>query len=174
MAKHAPLRSYADAYVSALPASIDGVAELSVFSEALSSNPAIKSFLSDVGISKEDRLEALKTISPDAEKRIVSFMLMLGEDGLLDMLDRIIEQVRLSYRRWTVFEYATVTSAIDLTKDERKRITGTLEKRSGKQIRLECRIDPTIIGGLIIQQDDIIINSSIQGRLEHLKRHINV
>lgn len=174
MAKHAPLRIYADAYVSSLTKKSDGVGEISAYENIFSKNPIIRSYLSDSSISKKDRMEAIKIISPDAEEKTYSFIYLLGEDGLLDELDRIVEQIRKSYKRLTTYEYVKVTSAVELTRDERKRIEKALVKNSEKEIRLECHLDPTIIGGLIIQKNDWVLNSTLQGRLERLKRLLNV
>lgn len=174
MSKHAPLRTYADAYVSCLSKKSDGVGAISTYHQILSSHPTIRSFLSDVSIPKEDRLKAIKEINEEADDETISFIFMAGEDGFLDKLDRMVEQIRKSYKRLTVYEYVRVTSAVELTKDERKRIEKALEKYTNSEVRLEITLDPAIIGGLIIQQNDWVLNASLQGRLEHLKRLLNV
>lgn len=174
MAKHAPLRTYADAYVLSLSKKSDGVGAISTYHRVLTSHPVIRSFLSDTSIPKEDRLKAIKEINPEADDATVSFILIAGEDGLLDKLDRLIEQIRKSYKRLTSYEYVRITSAVELTKDEQKRIGKAFEKRTSAEVRLELTLDPTIIGGLIIQQNDWVLNASLQGRLEHLKRLLNV
>lgn len=174
MAKHTSLRIYADAYVSSLTKKSDGVGEVLAYEDIFLKHPIIRSYLSDSSIGKKDRMEAIKIISPDAEEKTHSFIYLLGEDGLLDELDRIIEQIRKSYQRLTSYEYVRVTSAIELTRDEKKRIEKALVKNGGKEIRLECTLDPTIIGGLIIQKNDWVLNSTLQGRLERLKRILNV
>jgi F-type H+-transporting ATPase subunit delta len=174
MAKHAPLRTYADAYVLSLPKKADGVGELLVFHQVLTSYPVIRSYLSDASILKEDRMQAIKQINPEAIDQTISFILVLGEDGLIEMLDRIIDQIRKSYQRLTSYEYVKVTSAVELTKDEQKRIEKALTKEEDHEIRLELNIDSSIIGGLIIQQNDWLLNASVQGRLEHLKRTLTL
>jgi F-type H+-transporting ATPase subunit delta len=174
MAKHSPLRSYAEAYVSSLTKKSDGVGELCIFQYAISRHPEIRSFLSDTSISKEDRMNALKLIHPSAEEETLSFVRILGEDGILERFDCVIEQVRKSYKKLTDFEYVRVTSAVDLTNEEQKRIKKAIAKEPEREIRLELNIDPGIIGGLIIQQNDSIFNASVKGRLDQLKRLLNV
>jgi F-type H+-transporting ATPase subunit delta len=174
MAKHLPLRTYADAYVLSLSKKTDGVGALLVFQRVLSHYPVVRSYLADASISKEDRLKALKEIDPDAEESICSFILMLGEDGILGLLDRIVEQVRKSYERLTPYAYAQITSAVELTKEEQKRIAKALSHNEEQDVRLELTVDPSVIGGLIIQKNDWLFNASVQGRLDHLKRHLNV
>lgn len=173
MAKQAPLRSYAEAYVSTLPKKSDGVELLYLFYESISRHPEIRSFLSDASISKEDRITAIKMIHEEADEETISFIRMLGEDGLLEKLDRIIDHVRKSYKKISSYEYVRVTSATELTIQEKKRIKQILANDE-HEIRLELQIDPTIIGGLIIQQNDTVLNASIQGRLDQLKRLLNV
>lgn len=174
MAKNAPLRSYAEAYVSTLPKKSDGVEDLLIIHRAISRHPEIRSFLSDSSIPKEDRLNAIRIIHEEADEETVSLIRILGEDGLLDKLDRIIEQVRKAYRKLSSCEYVKITSAIGLTGEEMKRIKQALTKESQEEIRLELEIKPNIIGGLIIQRNDTVLNASVQGRLEQLKRLLNV
>lgn len=174
MAKHAPLRTYADAYVSSLLKKTDGVGLILKYGQILREYPVIRSFLSDTSISRKDRIEAIKQLQEGADDETISFMLVLGEDGLLDKLDRITDQIRKSYQRLKGCEYVKVTSAIELTKEEQKRIEKILSKDKESEIRLELNIDHSIIGGLIIQQNDWVLNASLQGRLEHLKRLLNV
>lgn len=174
MAKHSPLRTYADAYVSSLPKKADGVAELLLYQKILSAHPSVRSFLSDPGIPKKDRITAIKIINKEATEETVSFICMLGEDGLLNKLDRIVDQTRKSYKRLTPYEYIRITSAVELTKEEQKRIERAINKQTKSEIRLEQTVDPGILGGLIIQKDDWVLNASLQGRLEHLKRLLHV
>jgi ATP synthase F1 delta subunit len=174
MAKQAPLRSYAEAYVSTLSKKSDGVESLYSFYQSISCHPSIRSFLSDTSISKEDRITAIRMVHEEADEETISFIRMLGEDGLLEKLDRIIDQVRKSYKKLTSQEYVGITSAIALTSEEKKRIKQALARDNEREIRLELKIDPTIIGGLIIQQNDKVLNASVQGRLDQLKRLLNV
>ncbi|QIQ20714.1 F0F1 ATP synthase subunit delta [Zophobihabitans entericus] len=61
-----------------------------------------------------------------------------------------------------------VVSATELTPEQRDKITTAVEKRLSRKVKLNCKIDKSIISGFIIRAGDMVIDSSIKGRLERL------
>lgn len=66
----------------------------------------------------------------------------------------------------------TVTSAVELTPDQRTRITAALRKRIHRDIRLQCELDPTLLGGAVLRADDLVIDGSLQGGLAQLAAQV--
>lgn len=65
---------------------------------------------------------------------------------------------------------AQVTTAIPIDERQKAVIASRLGRRFGKTVVLEPRVDPAILGGVIAQIGDTVIDSSIRGRLERLRR----
>ena len=63
---------------------------------------------------------------------------------------------------------AIVTTAKKLTKAEEKSIAAALKKRLGREVKLKVSIDKALLGGAIIQAGDLVIDGSIQGRLNKM------
>ena len=63
---------------------------------------------------------------------------------------------------------AQVTSAKDLTKDQEERISKALAKRFKSDVRLECKVDESLLGGVVIRAGDQVIDGSLRGRLRRL------
>ncbi len=63
---------------------------------------------------------------------------------------------------------AEVVSALPLTSDQSARIATALERRLSKAVKLGTRVDPTLIGGVVIRAGDLVIDGSARGRLERL------
>lgn len=61
-----------------------------------------------------------------------------------------------------------VVSAIKLTKAQQQAISDKLEQRLGRQVQLNCSIDETLLGGVIIRAGDLVIDNSARGRLKRL------
>ncbi|NNF68010.1 MAG: F0F1 ATP synthase subunit delta [Gammaproteobacteria bacterium] len=59
-------------------------------------------------------------------------------------------------------------SATAMSESLKHKFTMALEKKLGRSVRLNCEVDDTIIGGAIIQADDMVIDGSLRGRLEKL------
>ncbi len=68
---------------------------------------------------------------------------------------------------------AYVTSATELTMQEKEGLRAKLSSQTGKQIELNCRIDASLIGGLIIRLKDQIMDNTIKGELRKLAKRLN-
>jgi F-type H+-transporting ATPase subunit delta len=62
----------------------------------------------------------------------------------------------------------TVTSAAPLDDSQRGKLTGALERRLGRSVRLQCATDPALIGGAVLRAGDLVIDGSLRGRLERI------
>ncbi len=68
---------------------------------------------------------------------------------------------------------AEVVSASEVTAAQLKDIAAALKKRLGRDIDLSTRIDPALIGGIVIRAGDLVIDGSVQGKLRALATHLN-
>jgi F-type H+-transporting ATPase subunit delta len=61
-----------------------------------------------------------------------------------------------------------VTSAVPLNETQKQEFAAAMKKRLGKDVRLNCDLDDSLIGGAIIRSGDIVIDGSLRGRLDRL------
>jgi F-type H+-transporting ATPase subunit delta len=66
----------------------------------------------------------------------------------------------------------TVTSAIELNAEQRTRITDALRKRIQREVRLQCELDPTLLGGAVLRANDLVIDGSLAGGLAQLAARV--
>jgi len=64
---------------------------------------------------------------------------------------------------------ATVRSAVDLSDDQRQRLAEAIKTSSGKDVEIKVVIDPTVLGGVITEIGDDIIDGSVRRRLNQLR-----
>jgi len=62
----------------------------------------------------------------------------------------------------------TVTSAAALDAAQEQKLSAALEKRLRRKVRLQCAIDPQLLGGAIIRAGDLVIDGSLSTRLERI------
>jgi hypothetical protein len=67
---------------------------------------------------------------------------------------------------------ARVRSAVPLTKEERAVLKERLRKRFGQEFLLHLEVDPSLIGGLVVEVRDKTIDGSVAGKLDALKAHL--
>jgi ATP synthase F1 delta subunit len=62
-----------------------------------------------------------------------------------------------------------VTSALPLTDDEQTTICQKIANQIGAAASVSFRVDPRILGGLVVRAEDQVIDGSLVGRLETLR-----
>ena len=62
----------------------------------------------------------------------------------------------------------TITSAFEVTEDDRDKLEAALKRLLQRDIRVESSVDQTLLGGVIVRAEDTVIDNSMRGRLEKL------
>jgi F-type H+-transporting ATPase subunit delta len=114
------------------------------------------------------KIEMIQRIFGVSAKRLViDFISLLIKKKRLGLFERITQEIERLYRRKHGIRGIVIKTAVNLTEEERKRIRAVLAKKFG---RIEVReiVDPTILGGLIVQFTDQVVDESIRNRLRQL------
>jgi F-type H+-transporting ATPase subunit delta len=105
-------------------------------------------------------------------RAVESFLVLLFEKGRIGFLGSINDFYQKLADELKGVARATVTSAGELSADAVERIRSALSKRTGKQILLEVKQDPALIGGLITQIGDLVLDGSIRTQLFNMRESI--
>jgi F-type H+-transporting ATPase subunit delta len=106
----------------------------------------------------------------DAQAR--NFLGVMAENHRLSFLPeiaRLYAKLRADYER--VLD-VTVSSAVALSTQQRERFTAALRKRFDRDVRLHTRIDSSLLGGAVVQADDLVIDGSVRGGLAQLATQV--
>lgn len=66
-----------------------------------------------------------------------------------------------------------VTSAFEMSDEEQSKLAESLKAKLGREVNLNVEIDASIMGGVIIRAGDMVIDGSIQGRLQSMTHALN-
>jgi F-type H+-transporting ATPase subunit delta len=66
----------------------------------------------------------------------------------------------------------TVTSAVELDKGIVKDIGKKIEEQTGRKVELTAKVDPDVIGGLVMRVGNMVMDGSIRARLERLRKQV--
>lgn len=89
----------------------------------------------------------------------------LNENGRLVLLPEIANQFeQLKAKTEGVIE-ATAETAFPMTEEQKTALTSTLSKKYAKQVRLDVRENPDLIGGVRVLVGDDVIDASVRGKL---------
>ncbi|MBL7634283.1 F0F1 ATP synthase subunit delta [Atlantibacter hermannii] len=93
---------------------------------------------------------------------------VMADNGRLKVLPDVLEQfIRLREAREATVE-VEVTSANALSEEQLEKISVAMEKRLSRKVKLNCKIDKSVVAGVIIRAGDMVIDGSVRGRLERL------
>jgi len=97
-----------------------------------------------------------------------NFVNVLAGNGRLACLPSIAaEFVRLKDEYENVAD-VEVVSAVPLTDGQKQQFADAMKKRLGKDVRLSCDTDASLLGGAILRSGDVVIDGSLRGRLDRL------
>jgi len=105
-------------------------------------------------------------------RAVESFLVLLFEKGRFGFLGHINDFYQKLADELKGVARATLTSASALSADAVERIRGALSKRTGKDILLEVKQDPGLIGGVVTQIGDLVLDGSIRTQLLNMRESI--
>ena len=146
--------------------------QLGQFADALHENRQLAVFFFSPYFSTTEKQDALGGLLDGAEEALLNFLGLLIENHRMPVIFRI----RVEYERLWDEENKTlpveITSAIELDDKTTESLGRTIGERAGRKVTLAARVDPDILGGIIIRVGNSILDASIRNRLEQLRRHV--
>ena len=67
---------------------------------------------------------------------------------------------------------AEITSALPLTLDEQETVERDILSKTGSQATVTFRVDPSILGGLVVRVGDKVLDGSVSGQLESMRQNL--
>lgn len=107
-----------------------------------------------------------------ADALLTSFLHLLVEKKRVSVLPEVANQVRTMLEQEDNISHGFVTTAVELDKPLLDNIRTQLEAITGSKILLETQVDPAIIGGMVAQVGDLVLDGSIRTQLNGLKESI--
>ena len=151
---------------------VDAVsADLSSLRRAIEISPDLARLVRSPVFSAADHAKALGAIleKMGAHPLTTKFILLLAQKRRLFVLNQIIAAYEHLLAKSRGETEAEVTSARHLNDDEITELKAMLKYKLGKEPRLHSRIDPTLLGGLIVKVGSRMIDSSLRTKLEGLR-----
>lgn len=167
---------YAEAFYAVATAE-DAVAkvedELHAVARTLESNDTLRNTLTDQAIPADTRQgiveDLLGSRAHPVTTSLVSFVVGAGRGRELpQIIDAFVAKAADSRAE----AVAEVRSAIPLDDDQKARLAEALSKETGKKISVKVTIDPSVLGGIVAQVGDTVIDGSVRRRLDQLKESV--
>ena len=152
---------------------IDDVREqLGQFADALDENRDLQVFLFSPYFSSQEKKEGIGKIVDGADERFLNFLELLAERHRMPAIFRIRRAYDALWRQENKLLPVTVTSAVELDEGLVKGLGERIEEQTGKKVELTSRVDPNVLGGLVLQVGNMVLDASIRNRLEQLRKQV--
>lgn len=137
-------------------------------------NPEILDFLAAPNIPKKERTGALeKALAGNVPEFVLSFAQLLCENGHIRSLERCAMEYEELWNDARGLSTARVVSAVKLTEEEQRRLRERLSAKTGRDVRLVCSVDESLIGGLVVTLDGKVMDGSLKHRLNEVREVMN-
>jgi F-type H+-transporting ATPase subunit delta len=147
-------------------------ADLAQFADTVEGNRDMQVFLFSPHFASAEKVEGLKRAIDGADPELVNFLELLIEKGRTTELFRIRREFEALWKRENRRIDVTVTSAVELDPAVVARIGEEIERQTGQTVELASRVDDEILGGIVLQVGNMVLDASIRSRLEKLRKSV--
>jgi len=146
--------------------------QLGQFADALNENGDLRVFFFSPYFSTEEKKDGLHRALLDADPAIVNFLETLLERHRMPVIFRIRDEFQRLWDAENKLLPVEVTSAVDLDAATGKSIGERIGEQTGQRVELTSRVDPSILGGIVLRVGNSILDASIKHRLDQLRKHV--
>ena len=131
---------------------------------AVADNETVQRLIADPNVDNEGLVDLFLPADggPEGFSNLVNVLVHYNRLTVLPEITRIFDRLKADAEQTMA---VTVRSATELSPDYQSRLSASLSQRFGRSIELACEIDPTVLGGAVIQAGDMIIDGSLRRRL---------
>jgi len=149
-------------------------ADLAEIVAMMSALPELRRAMLSPGVPQKARMNLVRALSDRAavQAPVAKLLLMLAERGRLELLPELLEVYRERLLAHSNIVRGQLTSAAPLPQDRVQALEHSLSTRTGKQVRLEAAVDPSLIGGVVAKIGSTVYDGSIRTQLQKLRHQM--
>jgi F-type H+-transporting ATPase subunit delta len=146
--------------------------QLGQFADALSEHPELRVFFFSPYFSSKEKQDALVGLLSGADERFVNFLELLIENHRMPVIFRVRGEYERLWEQENRVLPVQITSAIELDEATAAGVGERIGASTGRRVMLSTRVDPEILGGIVLRVGNSILDASIRSRLERLRKQI--
>jgi ATP synthase F1 delta subunit len=146
--------------------------ELGEFADALNESRELQVFLFSPYFSTREKSEGLDKAISGADETTVNFLRLLIEKHRTPVLFRVRAELDQLWEEENRLLPVTVTSAVELPKATVKQIGDRIAEQTDRKVDLSSKVDPDILGGIVVRVGNSVLDASIRNRLENFRKQV--
>ena len=136
-------------------------------------DPQLVHHLEDPHVPLDKRTAVMhEMLGPGMLPQVGNLLALALRRRRLESMPQVASEFRRLYNKRAGIVQATATSALALDNTELAALTKRLEQMTGAKIELETKVDPSILGGILVRIGDTLYDGSVRGRLERLRSRL--
>ncbi len=151
-----------------------GWAEMLRLIAVVSADAKVRQALTSPALTVEQQADTLVALCGEQlSESVQRFIEVLAYNKRLDLLPQIVElfeQLKAEQERSVDVE---LVAAYPVAQAQQEKLAGALTRRLGREVKLHCSEDKSLIGGLLIRAGDLVIDGSVRGKLNKLANAMN-
>jgi F-type H+-transporting ATPase subunit delta len=146
--------------------------QLAQFADAVDGDRELQVFFFSPYFSSAEKIDGAKRAISGAEPEFLNFLELLIEKQRMPEIFRIRRQFDELWKKENRRIDVTVTSAVELDPAVVVKIGEEIERQTGEKVDLASRVDDDILGGIVLQVGNMVLDASIRSRLEKLRKSV--
>ena len=142
------------------------------FATAATESPELQAVLRNPQLESSAKASILADLAGEEEPLFTHFLRLVAEKGRAGELEEIAKEferlMAREERRLTV----ELTTARELTDKEADAILKQIEEAAGRTVEATRKVDPGLVGGIVLQAGSLRVDASVRGRLERLRHEL--
>ena len=146
--------------------------ELADFAAAVHDVPELRAALRNPQLDPGTKVAVLDELLGGSDELIRNFLRLVAEKGRIGQIEEIAREFDRLMAREERRLNVELTTARELSEDEARDLLQQIEQASGRTIEARRQVDPSLIGGFVLQAGSMRVDASVRGRIEGLRHEL--
>ena len=146
--------------------------QLGQVADALDADRNLAVFFFSPSLSSAEKRNGIQQAIAGAEPELINFLELLVEKHRMPVIFRIRRRFDEMWAKENKQLDVTLTSAVELDPEVVERVRGEIERQTDRTVQLRTRVDENVLGGLVLQVGNMVLDASIRNRLERLRKEV--
>jgi ATP synthase F1 delta subunit len=148
--------------------------DLHEFAAALERSQPLAGVVFDPQIDPDVKRRVVRELTRDADHLAAGGLAVLLDKGRIAVLPAVIDEYdRLAAAAAKVVD-VELTTAVPASAEVERKVVAQVEEATGLSVRLTSKVDPQIVGGLVLRVGDVIIDGSVHSRIGQLRKRLQL
>jgi F-type H+-transporting ATPase subunit delta len=142
--------------------------EMLFFAGQVASDEQVKALLASIPTAAAQADVLIKVCAEQLNEQGQNLIKLMAENARLAAIPAVAQIFAELKAEFDKEIDVNVVSATELAAEQQDKLVAALEKRFARKVKLNCSIDETVVGGLVIKAGDTVIDGSVRGKLDRL------